>query len=304
MKAIWAQRSRWLCAWGLVAMLGAAGAVRAQGISGPQVTGRTAIAGGDVASTWSADGSTMKLAGPAGMRPLLSYEIKGGGSWSIKGGANLPLVEPGGGTSHSIATGAAQRYASSGRSVYSEALAVGFTSKQAAATATALGVRGSSSKATPAPVLSSGCEMVTRLRVTVQECLVARLISAAGADWKLGLATYADAIPEAGQQIAQFAGYAVVSQANNTLAKSSPTASIQLTSCKPETAATAGLSVGATICPRSWGPYVAGKAAFGSIWRGCDGSGILEHAPSVSEVTDPDGAQDTIGMRVLLTGGC
>jgi hypothetical protein len=303
MRIFWAQRSRWLCAWGVVAVLGAAGAVRAQGVSGPQVKGRTAIAGGDVASTWSAQGATMKVAGPAGMTPLLSYLIKGGGSWSIHDGANLPLVEPGGGVRHSIATGAAQRYASSGRSVYSEALAVGFTSKQAAATATALGVRGPSATATR-PVLSSGCEMVTRLRVTVQECLVARLLSASGADWKVGFATYADATPEAGQQLAQFAGYTTVSQANNALAKSSPTAALHLSSCTPETASTAGLSVGATICPTSWGPYVAGKAAFGSIWRGCDAGGTVENAPSVSELTDPDGAQDTVGMRVIVKGGC
>jgi hypothetical protein len=303
MKAIWAQRTRWLCAWGLVAMLGAAGAVRAQAVSGPQVKGRSAIAGGDVASTWSASGATMTVAGPAGMTPLLTYDIKGGGSWKIVLGANLPVVEPGGGEKHPIATGAAQRYASSGRSVYSEALAVGFTAKQAAATATALGVRGPSTKATP-PVLSSACEMVTRLRVTVQDCLVARLVSASGTAWKIGFATYADALPEAGQQLAQFAGYTTVSQANNALAESSPNASIHLNSCKPETASTAGLSVGATVCPTSWGPYVGGKAASGSIWRGCDTSGILENAPSVSEITDPDGAQDTIGMRVLVTGGC
>jgi len=303
MKTNWAQRTRWLCAWGLVAMLGAAGAVQAQGVSGPQVKSRSAIAGGDVASTWSADGATMKVAGPAGMTPLINPQIKGGGSWDIKFGANLPLVEPGGGASHPIATGATQRYASSGRSVYSEALAVGFTPKQPVATATALGVRGPSTKAT-APVLSSGCEMVTGLRVTVQECLVARLLSASGADWKVGLATYAAATPEPGQQLAQFAGYTILSQANNALTKSSPTAIVHLNRCTPETASTSGLSVGATVCPTSWGPYVAGKAAFGSIWRGCDAGGVLENAPSVSQVTDPDGAHDTIGMRVVVTGGC
>jgi len=306
MKAIRAHRSRWLCAWGLVGLLVVAGIARAQAVPAPQPKSQTTIAGGDVASSWSIGGETVRLAGAAGLKPLLKLRVKGGGAAVTTLGVNLSTVEPGGGERHTIASSSVQRYASSGRSVNAEALAAGFTSAQAAAADTALGVAGPSqtaARASTSPrVLDSACAKVTGADATGEECMLIRLLSASGENWKLGIVTYTNALPAPSRKLTQLAGYSTSSE---TTSKAAPTSTIRVTRCTPETASVPGtaLSTGATICPTTWGPYPSTGPSAGAIWQGCAGQGADEQAPSVRLIIEPDGADDTIGMDMLMAGG-
>jgi hypothetical protein len=306
MKAIWAHRSRWLCAWGLVGLLVAAGIAQAQAVPAPQLKSQTTIAGGDVASSWSVGGETVRLAGSAGLKPLLKFRVKGGGAWFTTLGVNLSTVEPGGGERHTVASSSVQRYASSGRSVNAEALAAGFTPAQAAAADAALGVPRPSPTATRASasssVLDSACAKVTGVDATGEECMLIRLLSASGENWRLGIVIYTNALPAASHELMQLAGY---STSSSTTSKTAPTSTVRVTRCTPEAASIpgTGLSTVAAICPTTWGPYPSTGTAAGSIWQGCAGEGADEHAPSVRAITEPDGADDTIGMDMLMAGG-
>jgi hypothetical protein len=318
---VWALRLRWILGCVALEVLFLGAAVPASAATAPQLGASRAVHGGDTATTWSDAGTRIRLAGPAGIKPSFTMANRGAGR-TAHGSArlefNMPVVESGGGVGHAVALDALHRYASSGRSVYDEALAVGFTTAQAAATAKALGISvpGTASKSavSDAKILGSACANVTNSsHLAVHDCLLLELLQSSGSHWYLGLKISASARYGGGENLFEFSGYSSASQSNNSLASYSPQSTVPITNndCTTETASLGyngtGLASTETVCPDNWGPYFNGNAGFGSIWKGCspDDGSIWEGAPSVSVMNDPDGGHDYIGIHALVgLNGC
>jgi hypothetical protein len=259
--------------------------IRSQGF---EVRSQAALPSGNATAVYTRDGVTLTVAAPAGS----AVDLDAGDA-----SATAAVTTPDPKTSPTSA------YVGSGQSLIDNALAVGFTPKQALRVAQNLDVHLTSAvtvaglplheaqarwgggsphrtstglleTARSAPIVNSPCLTLTgdSDQATSRFCDVQRKVQASGSDWYLGDAGTGTASDVDGWKLTEFRGDTAYSSGNSEV-QWRPNATVSIGSCASKTFGItyngATVSSTAVSCPDSLDPYL-GSLHFGVNWSGCN----------------------------------
>jgi hypothetical protein len=299
--------------------------------SPPMTLGYTGtLVGGDTVTSWSGNGITVAAAAQPGSEivihaPSAVKSATAGVTSTVGAGVNPPPSLSG-----SNPTVLAQQYAASGRSVYSEALAVGTPPAVAASMAASLGVgvsgvsaqtsnqRGSTAPTitatTTGPIINSNCAYtsVDSGNIWGSACLVQRLLQAIPGEYYIGNQITTSGAAKAaagGNRLVGLEGYYYWGNGYTyTRVRWAPSSSryVGTSTTYTLTASYAGfgLSVPITQHPGTLTPEFPNhftQAAFGSKWTRSNGNGTVDSANSCAIVHLGPGAPGDANSYVIIS---
>jgi hypothetical protein len=263
--------------------------------------GEKQLPGGDYTATWKMFGETVKVAAPAGSTVTVAKPSHGQATASVQVPASLRK-----GNLRALAAA----YAASGKSVYQDALAVGYSPAQAAriaapTTRTANVVQ---------PMTAAGSIISTPCVSTSGDagnaygraCDVQKMMQDnGGGNWIVG-----DEVTGSGNDtdwadslsgLAAYVNYG----SGNTVIKWTPNSTVNAGNCQTISLGVSYNGVSAsdsqTICPARIDPYGTNTSTrFGSKWSGCDSSNWVEGVPSDDIVNDPSYASSNPNLTVTI----
>jgi hypothetical protein len=271
-----------------------------------------AIAGGDVVESWRVGDVFVTAA--ALPRSIVTVSSMGdpGGPGGAGASVTLPAIDKNGPNAAALAV---QRYASSGRSVQSEALAVGFSATEIETALPSLPShflrRGSSATVSPGQIYNSGCVDVAgnSNQTHGHACIVQKLMQDnGGGDWYVG-----DEITSSGWGTDywwKLSGLQAWDQfgANNTIVQYSPQSTQHPSACGTVTFSLAyngiGVSASSNVCPDRLDPKFWGSTGFGTNWTGCAPVNYVESAPGVDVDHNPWNASQYASINVYIWWNC
>jgi hypothetical protein len=251
--------------------------------NGPSATrlSQHSIAGGDVVASWQVGAATVTAAALPGSTVTVSSFGPVGQAGGAEASVTLNAVNK---TGANAADRAIKAYKSSGRSVYSEAVAVGYSPAEATKLQTNLT---SGPLIASASIIGSACATVYGDAGSAygRACVVQYLMQATqGGDWYIG-----DKITGSGSDsdwlwkltgLQSWETYG----SGNSIIDWSPGSTQFPSSCGNFTAslgfAGSGISASTTICPDRLDPKFFTRG-FGTNWTGCDKNQYVEGTPSV-----------------------
>lgn len=264
------------------------------------------IQGGDVATTWSGSGVVVKAAGPPGsvvnLQQIAPHR------------AVVSVMPP------AFATDSAQAYAQAGRSIYSDALAVGDTPTQAAAVARSMGAAApgaSNPLVASGSIFNSGCANVNGdylgnglYAIIGQACIIQRWLQTGSGGchcWYSSNSVQGTGYSDSGDtDITQLQGwYCYCNGHTYTRDAMSPQTPINVGSPTTYTLTATWLGFGVSISesqyPQTLKPYWPNgieNAAAGSTWNGSNKNYISDAANSVAIVNPGVGSPGAAGVYV------
>ena len=277
------------------------------------------LPGGDVATTWKADGVQVKAAGVAGSRVSLQ-----------RTGAHSAMATA---TPSPASEMTPQQYAQSGRSVYFDDLAVGATPAQAAAMTLRLGARLPAGVSSPAGVRGPAIAQVAAAGIyhsvctsvgaepggypggyAVQghACLVQSYIEQKPGNWYISNEISSEGTSYVGSlgnltslrawdcYCNKYTYHLVQSHPNSTIPEGNPT-NVTFSVNVP---GIGGVSETVTIFPQQEGPYYPDGAtngqSYGAVWRGSAYNATWVDDDSLSLIHDGPGTTNNANINVEI----
>jgi hypothetical protein len=268
------------------------------------------IKGGDATESWKVGNATVTVSGPPGSTVSVSSTGSPGAAGSVQASVTLPGNDKYGANA---AQRALIRYATSGRSVYSEALAVGYSASEASQVRTNL----TSSPQSPAlsavaasSIIGSACASVKGdgNQAYGKACIIQTLMQAKGYDWYIG-----DEITSSAGNSDFWWGLTGLQAwdtygPNNTIVRWNPSSTQYPSACGNVTFGLtyngAGISATDTLCPDRLDPKFFGSGGYGTNWTGCARQNQVVGAPSVDLDHNPPNASYSVTIHVYIWWNC
>ena len=275
------------------------------------------IAGGDAAVAWKIGDSTVTAAALPGATVTVTIYGGNGQAGGAEASVSLPPVDK---TRKDAAERATYDYAASGRSVQSEALAVGYSAVEAAQISPQLS--GSPTAATTSDsvsqaastlvgtIIGSACANVTGDggHAYGKACIIQTLMQQNGLDWYIG-----DEITSSANDSGSFWKLTGLQAwdtygSGNTIVRWKPSATYNASACSNVTYSLSyngiGISASDIICPDRVDPKFWGNYGYGTNWTGCDVHQYVEGAPSVDLDHNPPNASPSVTVHVYIWWNC
>jgi hypothetical protein len=270
-----------------------------------QFLGEHQLSGGDYTASWRVYGGTVTVAGMSGSTVTVPSPVTSGSLSGVGVSLRAPDLKAKGGS----LTQMANAYRDAGKSPAQDALAVGFTSTQAARIAAGTTAAHTVTPMTaPGTIIYSGCANYTGDAGNAygRACDVQKMMQDnGGGDWYVG-----DQVTGSGNNndwwnsLTGLAGY-VSYGPNNTIVEYAPNGTTSVGNCT-----TVGFSLGwngvglntsSQVCPGTLSPYgPPSNTVFGAHWSGCNTGALTQGVNSDDVDHSPSGAASAPNVSVAI----